>query len=69
MRPLPTLENLGVRIHSDLRFDSGPVECDGELVVLDTFEGWACLECCKCQDEASVKIPPDLIWQNRKDLA
>jgi len=72
---LPTLKDLGVRIHSDISYGSGDHEdCAGELQVMATFgrkDEWVELECKKCQ--ASVSIPnvvaPDKSWQERADLA
>ncbi|MHB9054231.1 MAG: hypothetical protein ACYC5F_09660 [Thermoleophilia bacterium] len=67
---LPTLEDLGVSVHSDLEFTSGPIDCDGELEVMDVFARgqWVDLECHGCKERISMKRPPDLSWQERADL-
>lgn len=66
---LPTLEDLGVRIHSDLKYESGSVDCDGELVVLGVAASLMDLQCSKCYQRMAMKAPADMSWQERADLA
>lgn len=66
---LPTLEDLGVRVHSDLELSQGPVDCDGELKVMEAFaDGWVEVQCLECSERIMTKRPPDLSWQKRADL-
>ena len=71
---LPSLEGLGVRIHSDIRYQDGHEDCPGELRVIEIFgskDEWVELECKKCLATMALvnKVQPDLSWQQRKDLA
>lgn len=66
---LPALEDLGVRLHSDFKYASGPVECDGKLVILGMVGHLVDLRCTKCFQGMAMKVPADMSWQERADLA
>lgn len=64
-----TLEEMGLRIHSDIRFASGRSDCPGALQVMGWCGSWVEVECKECFTTVMVKPPPDMSWQKRKDLA
>lgn len=69
MVSLPTLEALGVRIHSDLKYEQGSVDCDGTLEVMGMAGDFVDIRCSKCFQNMAMKSPPDLSWKERRDLA
>lgn len=62
------------RLHSEIAYRSGRVECDGELVTAGRQGEWEMVVCRKCH--AQIAIPAaagssqqSMRWQERRDLA
>ncbi len=61
-RHTPAISELQVQRHSDIRFKEGPVDCDGELQVLDVSGAWqdyshVFVRCAACRQTAALANP------------
>ncbi|MFA5801554.1 MAG: hypothetical protein WC911_03665 [Thermoleophilia bacterium] len=67
---LPTLEDLGIETHADVKYASGPVDCDGEMIVRERFGELVEIQCLLCAESVCVPVPVkrDMSWRERADL-
>jgi len=58
------------RVHSEFEYAFGPVDCDGELKVMDTIDGgkWLDVQCLKCGAKMAVPDHKQQDWRKRKDI-
>lgn len=64
-----SIEELGIETHADVKYESGPVDCNGLMIICEESGNLIELMCLLCGETVCVPAPPDMTWQDRKDLA